>query len=98
MNAGQGFVFPSYHDGLAIVYTPALVCESVRTWLPDSDTVFYVALSAGGAGMRACAAFVSASANATASRGAARGERPHPGASLHARWALSHGARGPHAT
>lgn len=31
-------------DGLSVVYTPPLVLGSVPTWLPDSDTLFYVAL------------------------------------------------------
>jgi prolyl oligopeptidase len=31
-------------DGLGIVYTPPLVLGSVPTWLPNSDTLFYVAL------------------------------------------------------
>jgi prolyl oligopeptidase len=31
-------------DGLGIAYTPPLVCGSVPTWLPHSDTLFYVAL------------------------------------------------------
>ncbi len=35
-------------DGLGIAYTPPLVCGSVPTWLPNSNTLFYVALSTEG--------------------------------------------------
>ena len=31
-------------DGLPVAYTPPLVLGSVPTWLPNSDTLFYVAL------------------------------------------------------
>jgi len=36
-------------DGLGVAYTPPLVCGSVPTWLPHSDTLFYIALVIEGA-------------------------------------------------
>jgi prolyl oligopeptidase len=35
-------------DGLGVAYTPPLVCGSVPTWLPHSETLFYIALSVEG--------------------------------------------------
>ncbi len=35
-------------DGLGVAYTPPLVCGSVPTWLPNGNTLFYVALSTQG--------------------------------------------------
>jgi prolyl oligopeptidase len=44
-------------DGLGIAYTPPLVCGSVPTWLPHSQTLFYVALSVEGTAVPALRLF-----------------------------------------